>query len=201
MSPNLNEEYWTKRYQDNDAGWDIGYVSPPLKKYFDQLTDKKIKILIPGAGNSYEAEYLVNNGFENVYVCDLSAEPLNNLLQRCPKIKKENLIHCDFFELNKQALGITFDLIVEQTFFCALNPALRKKYFQKMSELLNPGGHLIGLLFDDTLNTDKPPFGGNKAEYLDYIGEDFIIRCFERCYNSIIPRQGRELFMNLQKSV
>lgn len=195
MSLNLNEEYWTKRYQADETGWDIGYVSTPLKNYFDQISNKQIKILIPGAGNSYEAEYLVNNGFENVYVCDLSTEPLNNLQKRCPKIKKENLIPGNFFELG----GMKFDLIVEQTFFCALDPALRKKYFEKMSALLNPGGHLMGVLFDDVLNTDRPPFGGNKTEYLTYIGEDFTIRTFEACYNSVEPRQGRELFMNLQK--
>lgn len=222
---NLNETYWTKRYLDGEAGWDIGYVSTPLKNYFDQLENKHIRILIPGAGNSYEAEYLVNNGFENVYVCDLSAEPLNNLKKRCPQIKTEHLIQGDFFELNshfehtdlshpepgrrvpKNSLEkrteeypqLSFDLIIEQTFFCALDPSLRKKYFEKMLTLLSPGGHLVGLLFDDVLNTDKPPFGGNKTEYLTFIGEGFNIKTLERCYNSIEPRQGRELFMNLVK--
>lgn len=218
MSQNLNETYWTKRYLDGDAGWDIGYVSTPLKNYFDQITNKHIRILIPGAGNAYEAEYLVNSGFENVYVCDLSAEPLNNLQKRCPQLKKENLIQGDFFELkNHSQTGHfersraenpkessepipTFDLIVEQTFFCALNPSLRKKYFEKMYSLLHQDGHLMGVLFDDVLNTDKPPFGGNKAEYLTYIGEGFTIKTFDRCYNSIEPRQERELFINLVKS-
>lgn len=31
----------------------------PLKVYFDQLTNKDLKILIPGGGNSHEAEYLL----------------------------------------------------------------------------------------------------------------------------------------------
>jgi len=104
------------------------------------------------------------------------------------------LLLIDFFELRQ-----TFDLIVEQTFFCALAPTLRKSYFKKMHELLKPGGKLAGVLFDDVLNPDKPPFGGNREEYLSYIGNAFKINTFEICYNSIKPRQGRELFINLEK--
>jgi len=195
MQQNLDSAYWNTRYLENNFGWDIGYISTPLKEYFDQLKDKNLKILIPGAGNSYEAEYLVNNGFKNVYVCDIAAEPLKNLKVRCPKIKDENLLLQDFFSLN-----IKFDLIVEQTFFCALNPSLRKKYFEKMCELLNPNGKLVGLLFNDKLNSDQPPFGGNKEEYLTYIPKKFKIKTFEACYNSVKPRADRELFINLERN-
>ena len=43
--------YWEERYQKQDTGWDIGTISTPLKEYIDQLTDKKCRILLPGAGN------------------------------------------------------------------------------------------------------------------------------------------------------
>lgn len=194
MSEFLSPEYWNERYLSDDFGWDIGNVSTPLKTYFDQLKNKNLRILIPGAGNSYEAEYLHNTGFKEVYVCDIAKTPLENLKQRCPDIPDDHLLLVDFFELKEKK----FDLIIEQTFFCALKPGLRQSYFKKMCQLLAPGGKLVGLLFDDVLNTDKPPFGGNKKEYLGYI-RDFKIQTFEKCYNSIKPREGRELFMNLQK--
>lgn len=60
------------------------------------------------------------------------------------------------------SLKDSFDLIIEQTFFCALDPKLRPEYAVKMAELLKPGGRLVGVLFNDTLNNDKPPFGGTK---------------------------------------
>lgn len=193
MSQKLSPEYWNERYLNNTSPWDTGSITAPLKTYFYQLKDKTISVLIPGAGNAYEAEYLVNNGFTNVFVCDIATEPLNNLKKRCPAFKSENLLLIDFFELKEQ-----FDLIVEQTFFCALDPKLRKNYFEKMEELLNPGGKLVGLLFDDLLNTDHPPYGGSKEEYLSYIGPGFKINTFEHCHNSIMPRAGRELFINLE---
>ncbi|MCW3077124.1 MAG: hypothetical protein JWO32_1733 [Bacteroidetes bacterium] len=196
MSPELDTNYWNQRYLNNEFGWDIGEISTPLKNYFDQLTDKDCFILIPGAGNAYEAEYLVNKGFSNVYVCDFSEQPLLNLKERCSSIPSSHLLQEDYFKLpfkNK------FDLIVEQTFFCALLPELRQNYFLKTKELLKPGGKLVGLLFNDTLNSDKPPFGGTSNEYYNYFKDDYKINVFEPCYNSIKPRQGRELFINLQK--
>lgn len=80
----LNAGFWDDRYQSNDIGWDLGTISPPLQAYFDQLTNLDLKILIPGGGNSYEAEYLYNKGFKNIFVVDLSKTALDNLKARVP---------------------------------------------------------------------------------------------------------------------
>ena len=221
MKESLDHSYWNSRYVNNQFGWDVGQISEPLKQYFNQLTNKEIKILIPGAGNAYEAQYLVEQGFSNVYVCDFAEEPLKNLQARCPKIKKENLLQTDFFGINDRPANsvgdntnrgecdalagvvtskgsqiLTFDLIIEQTFFCALDPGLRKKYFEKMFSLLKPRAKLVGLLFDCEFEV-SPPFGGSKAEYENYFKDLFKVNVYERCYNSIEPRAGRELFINL----
>ena len=60
-----NMQYWQNRYLENSTGWDLGDISPPIKAYIDQLNNKNIKILIPGAGNAHEAEYLHNQGFKS----------------------------------------------------------------------------------------------------------------------------------------
>ena len=78
----LSSKAWDNRYLNNDIGWDLGEVSPPLKAYFDQLENKTLRILLPGGGNSYEAEYLFNNGFKNVFVIDLSSTALDNIKKR-----------------------------------------------------------------------------------------------------------------------
>lgn len=202
MALELNAQFWNDRYLTNDFGWDLGETSPPLKTYFDQLKNKDLFILIPGAGNAYEAEYLVKKGFTNVYVCDMAEEALKNLKKRCPLFKTENLLWMDFFKLNETSSNKTslkFDLIIEQTFFCAISPSLRKHYAEKMHSLLNSGGKLVGLLFNDALNIDKPPFGGNAEEYQSYFKDLFTLNTFETCYNSIQPRAGRELFINFEK--
>jgi len=185
----LDEKFWDSRYQSENTGWDLGNISTPLKEYFDQLTNKELKILIPGGGNSYEAEYLHNKGFSNVYVVDLSETALSNLQKRIPSFPKNHLIHTNFFELKE-----TFDLIIEQTFFCALNPELRPKYAHKMKELLKAKGKLVGLLFCVPLYDNRPPFGGNKEEYLPYFSPYFEIEIIETSYNSVSERKNEELF-------
>ncbi|MGY5352764.1 methyltransferase domain-containing protein [Wenyingzhuangia sp. IMCC45533] len=192
MIDKLDAQYWNNRYLEQSHRWDLGAISLPLKTYINQLEDKEIKILIPGGGNSYEAEYLFNRGFKNVYVVDLAEEPLRNIQQRVSAFPKEQLIHGDFFELNQ-----TFDLVLEQTFFCALNPNLREAYLSKMKEMIRPNGKLVGLFFDAALNDDKPPFGGSKLVYQQKFGTYFIIQKIETCYNSHSTRQGRELFVIL----
>lgn len=191
---NLDNQYWNNRYLENEFSWDLGEISEPIKTYFNQLTDKDLKILIPGAGNAYEAEYLFNKGFKNIYVLDFAEAPINLFKKRNPLFNAENLVCENFFDHKGQ-----YDLIIEQTFFCAINPELRKKYAEHMHRLLKPKGKLVGLLFNDVLNTNHPPFGGNKTEYLPYFQNLFKLNTFEPSYNSIKPRAGRELFINFEK--
>lgn len=197
MELNTEEAYWSNRYKENSTGWDIGYPSLPLKSYMDQVLDKDLKILIPGAGNSYEAEYLFNQGFSNVHVMDISPTPLENFKVRVPTFPKDQLVLADFFEHTE-----TYDLILEQTFFCSFEPTNenRTAYGRKMNELLKPQGKLVGVWFNHPLHEkSRRPFGGSKSEYLTYLTPFFQTQIFEDCYNSIEDRTGQELFGIFQK--
>lgn len=190
----LNSEYWQNRYATNDVSWDIGVISTPIKEYIDQITNPELKILIPGCGNGYEFEYLLQNNFHKSYVLDYAKEPLNNLRERLPNLNDSQIIQADFFEHSGE-----YDLIIEQTFFCALSPHLRKEYVQKMKSLLAKNGKIVGLLFQFPLTEKGPPFGGSRQEYLDLFENDFYIKILETTYNSIKPRQGNELFFIFEK--
>jgi len=191
---NLSKFFWDNRYKTKETGWDLGKISPPLKAYFDQLKNKNLKILIPGGGHSYEAEYLHAKGFMNVYVVDVSITALSNLKDRVVDFPSNHLIQNDFFDVDS-----AFDLIIEQTFFCAINPNLRPAYAAKAFEILNTTGKMVGLLFDEPLNHDKPPFGGDKSEYMDYFHPYFEILIMEEAHNSIESRRGKELFFKIEK--
>ena len=191
----LEKEFWSSRYRENNTGRDLGEISPPLKAYIDQLEDKTLKILIPGGGNSYEAEYLYQKGFENVYVVDIASQPLANLLKRVPGFSKDHLMEMDFFDLEG-----SYDLILEQTFFCALPISLRQEYANKMYDLLKLNGKIAGVLFNTHFQKEGPPFGGVKSEYLTYFSKLFNIKTFEACYNSLLPRDGNELFFIFKKN-
>ncbi|MFI8378966.1 methyltransferase domain-containing protein [Leeuwenhoekiella sp. NPDC079379] len=185
----LNKNYWESRYAERNTGWDIGYASDPLVAYFDQLSNKNLKILIPGAGFGHEAIYLYKQGFTNVTVLDLSTSALQNLKAHLPDVPDSHFIEGDFFKHYE-----TYDLIIEQTFFCALDPDLRLDYAQHMNQLLKPSGKIVGLLFNFPSTEKGPPYGGSELEYHKLFSEEFTIKILEPCYNSIKPRQGNELF-------
>lgn len=190
----LNSHYWENRYLNNEIAWNVGEITTPLKEYIDQIENKSVKILIPGCGNGYEFQYLMNNSFNNSFVLDYAETPLENLKNRISNYSENQFIQTDFFEHQGQ-----YDLIIEQTFFCALEPKLRAEYVQKMHSLLSPKGKLVGLLFQFPLTESGPPFGGSKEEYLNLFSKHFEIQTLETAYNSIKPRQGNELFFIFTK--
>ena len=194
MTMKLNKEYWEERYEKGETGWNVGKITTPIKEYIDQLKDKNIKILIPGAGNGYELEYLIEKGFNNSSVVDYATTPLENIKKRIPELDKSQIINADFFELEGK-----YDLIIEQTFFCALNTDLRQAYVQKMKALLNPNGKIAGLLFQFPLTSEGPPFGGYIKEYVSLFQNDFNIITLKTAHNSIAPRANKELFVIFER--
>lgn len=191
----LNKNYWEGKWKDQLTGWDIGHISTPIKEYIDQLKNKDLRILIPGAGNSYEGEYLFRKGFKNIYLLDYSDIPFENLLKRCPEFPKDRLINQNFFEHTG-----TYDLILEQTFFSAIHPSNREAYVEKNNALLKKGGRLVGLLFAVDFGNPHPPYGGNALLYKKLFEPLFEIKVLEEAYNSIEPRQGSELFIIAEKT-
>lgn len=186
----FDKEYWDIRWKNSETGWDIGHISPALRNYIDGLQDKSVSIMIPGCGNAYEAEYLLEKGFTDVTVVDISPAALEQAAER---LKGAKTVCADFF----QYVGL-HDIIIEQTFFCALDPSLRKEYVEKMHTLLKPHGVLTGLLFNVDFAKAGPPFGGAKEEYEGLFSSQFDILKLEDCQESISPRAGTELLFEFR---
>ncbi len=190
----FDKDYWETRYAEQKTGWDVGTISTPLKTYFDQLLNNELRILIPGAGNGHEAVYLFDSGFTNVHVLDISPLAIRHFHSIRPDFPSTQVHVGDFWKHE----GV-YNLIVEQTFFCAIDPKLRAYYCSKVASLLAPEGKLIGLLWSVPMNEHQPPFGGDAEEYQKLFETTFDISIMEKAYNSIAPRSGRELFIKMIK--
>ncbi|MFN0014307.1 MAG: methyltransferase [Saprospiraceae bacterium] len=191
---------WENRWQTGQTGWDLGAASPPLTAYADQIPQERrnLRMLVPGCGNGYEALYLLETGFRNIVMVDIAPTAVERMAARLnetfPDWESNLRILCaDFFELEG-----TFDLILEQTFFCALDPTLRRDYALKMRDLLAPGGKLAGIFFDRNFE-GGPPFSGSQAEYRALFEPLFHIKTMAPCYNSVPPRAGTEVFVLLER--
>lgn len=194
QSKTMSSGYWDNLYKNNEIGWDIGFPSPALKEYIDQLQSKSLSILIPGCGNAYEAEYLLIQGFSDITLIDI-VPSLTDALRKKFGSQVGRTIHIvtgDFFEHEGK-----YDLILEQTFLSALDPSLRLRYADKMHSLLQKGGHLTGVLFNKVFDEEGPPYGGTIEEYKKLFEPKFIVKTLEPCYNSIERRKGSEAFINL----
>ncbi len=181
---------WGKRYESEETPWDIGYPSPAIMNYARRAIPKDAKILIPGAGNAYEAEALFQEGYTGVTVCDWAEHPIIRFKERVPEFPDEYLLVQDFFELDGG-----YDFILEQTFLSALPVSMRTAYVEQCHRLLHPGGILAGLLFMIEFDFEGPPFGGKLEEYELLFGSRFHIRTLGPAVDSIKPRLGAECFI------
>ncbi|MBK7937889.1 MAG: methyltransferase domain-containing protein [Lewinellaceae bacterium] len=191
--------YWETRWQNGETGWDIRDVSPPLAAFADRVAPDEragMAVLMPGCGNGHEAAYLLGAGFENITMLDIAPTAIRTLRNRLDLVApgwqdRLQLVCGDFFKHE----GV-YDLILEQTFFCALDPSLRESYALKMKSLLKPGGRIAGVLFDREF-PGGPPFGGSREEYERLFSPHFHIHTLAPCYNSVPPRAGTEAFFIL----
>ncbi len=184
----LDQEYWDERWRSDQTGWDIEGVSPAIQQYIDERLSPSMSILIPGCGSAHEADYMISKGFGDIHLLDISPTACDKL--RSSLDPEKATVHCgDFFEHEGK-----YDAILEQTFFCALDPTLRPKYVEKMSQILQPNGTLFGLLFDTVFEKEGPPFGGNKEEYIELFSQHFDEVKMQASQDSIAPRAGTEVF-------
>ena len=155
----LDQNYWEAQWQSGQTGWDMGKASPPISEYMKQYPNKNAAILIPGCGNAHEAEDLIANGFTNITLIDIAPQAVALLKEKFAKKTQIHVLCEDFFEHQG-----AYDLIIEQTFFCAIPPFRRKEYAKKTASLLKENGKIIGVLFDKQFNQPFPPFGGCPCE-------------------------------------
>jgi hypothetical protein len=194
LNKTLDGNYWSNRYKNNDAVWDLGAISTPIKTYVDQLVDKNISILIMGCGNAHEADYLLEKGFTDITLIDIAPALVENLQLKFASFPPVKVILGDFFDLNH-----SFDLILEQTLFCAIDPTLRSQYVHKIDQILTPSGTLGGVMFNKIFPFEGPPFGGSIAEYSILFAPLFSIKVLTECYNSVASRKGNEAFIILKR--
>ena len=190
----LTQFFREAKWQSQSTGWDIGQPSPAIVEYMLEYSKKDAPILIPGCGNAYEAEFLVENGFTNITLIDIAPKAIELLTEKFINTSEVTIICGDFFQHQGN-----YDLMIEQTFFCAIPPNKREEYAEKTASLLNESGKIIGVLFNTTFEKEGPPFGGCISDYMVIFEPYFTIKTMEACYNSIAPRAHSEVFIHLIK--
>ncbi len=190
-------EDWQRHYEENDLGWDLGQVAPPFVKLWQEEKLPLGKVLVPGCGRGHEVVFLAENGFD-VTAIDFSSGAVTYLKNA---LKKRNLegriLHQDFFSLDESHEGV-YDLVLEQTFFCAISPKQRRDYVLNVSRILKPGGILVGLFY----HTDEqggPPYNTTREDIEMHFSKNFEIQELDKTSLSAEQRKDKEWLGILKK--
>src|SRR5690606_37268345 len=91
-----------------------------------------------------------------------------------------------------------FDLVVENTCFCAIEPARRDDYVTAVAESLRPGGSLVGLFYAHG-TPGGPPFTTDAPELDRRIQRRHGIKALEVAQGSTLVRHKAELLAVMQR--
>ena len=195
-----HSQFWEDIYLENDTGWDLKGVTP----FFDSISNELIqgKVCILGCGRGYDAIMFAEKGFD-VTAVDFAPTPISELNKLA--IQKSVIITTvqdDIFSLVEK-FPDTFDYVIEQTCFCAIDPNRRKEYETLVRTILKPGGKLVGLWFplDKSQEEGGPPFGTTIYEVKSIFNSGWKIEKENFPSQSVESRKGREKLIIFKKNV
>ena len=187
---------WAGRYRGGDTPWDLGRPHPELVR---RLAAGELgppgRALVPGCGRGHDALALAGAGWE-VTALDLVAlegPSLSFFAARGGRF------------LVRDALGFAsdtpFDLVLDHTFFCAVEPSERPAWGRMVTRTLAPAGRLFALIFPVGRAPEEggPPFGMHAGDLLAALGEGFTLECDEPTREPIAERRWGERWAVLRR--
>lgn len=189
---------WQGYYDEEDLRWDIGEVSPPLKRLWGEGALSSGRMIVPGCGQGHEVMFFAEQGFDVTGV-EYTSGGVTLLRDNLKQTGLEaRVIQSDFFELDDSHNNY-YDLMLEQTFFCAIHPRDRSRYVETALRILKPGAILAGLFYN-TGEEGGPPYDTTEDDVRKHFSSAFEILRLEKCDHSIERRQNKELLVVLRKS-
>ncbi|MHB8422268.1 MAG: methyltransferase domain-containing protein [Leptospirales bacterium] len=191
-----DRSFWNQRYLDRNTGWDLGQVAPPFIRLVESgAMSAGEKVLIPGAGRCHDGIYLAQKGLK-VTCVDFAAEAVREAREAASRAGVAlTVIEEDFFNLDPLVLG-QFDILIEHTCFCAIDPFMRGAYVEKAYQMIRPGGMLIGLFYAHG-REGGPPWTTSEEEVRTLFGKRFDLLDLAISDCSIDSRKGEELLGRL----
>lgn len=196
----LSADAWDQRYAEGNIPWDLQGPTPEFVRLVEEkrLPAKGIA-LVPGGGQGHDAILLAQAGFE-VDLVDFSPRAITAALELAHKSNTRLFAYLhDFFALPTLPYHRgRYDLLLEYTFFCAIDPALRPAYVKAVAALLKPGGRLVGLFFPLATDKEGPPFLVSREE-VEALFRPYFELTIESPQRSVKPRAGREFLGIFQR--
>jgi SAM-dependent methyltransferase len=192
--------FWEELYRRGEAGWDIGQAAPAFVRWLasDGAPRGRQRVAVLGAGEGHDALAFARAGHA-VTAFDFADSAIARARDRAADAGVAvELVQADVFALPPERHA-AFDLVVEDAFFTAIDPARRRQYAEVVRALLAPGGALVGLFLVGP-RQDGPPFPTSEREVLSLFRPDFVAERREQTARRPSPDDQPEwLFLVLRR--
>ena len=192
MSGPSDAAFWEALYREGGDGWELGFATPPLVRWFATHSPRGKRALVVGCGRGHEARLLDQAG-ARVTAIDFAA-PAVAAARESSHGQAIDYRQLDLFAL--PATGERWDLIVEHTCFCAIDPARRDEYVEVVAGALVPRGELLALFYAHG-RPGGPPFTVDDEEIRRRFEPRFEIGLYETPSDSIVRRAGNERLVQM----
>ncbi|KAJ0969355.1 hypothetical protein J5N97_022232 [Dioscorea zingiberensis] len=155
---------WEKCWEEGLTPWDLGQPTPIFTHLLQTGNLPKGRVFIPGCGSGYDVVAIAGPerhvvGLDISYTAMKRAEELSS---SSPNASYCTFLAADFFTYQPSEL---FDLIIDYTFFCAIDPTMRAAWAKKIGDILKPDGELLTLMFPIGDEAGGPPYSVSVPEY------------------------------------
>jgi thiopurine S-methyltransferase len=178
--PDMNPEFWHKRWADSQIGFHEPSVNPVLVAHLDALgLAKGARVFVPLCGKTLDIDWLLARGYQ-VAGAELSSMAVAQLFGRLgvePDIRRLDgleqhggegldIFVGDIFQLTARKLGVV-DAIYDRAALVAMPSGMRMRYVQHLRALSGGAPQLLVTLEYDQSLADGPPFSVSAAEIRD----------------------------------
>lgn len=193
------ESFWTEKYLDpqTQPGWDLKGPHPALEHILPQIKISKTRILVLGCGRGHDCAYLAQKG-HLVTGIDFSEAAIKDAQELYGNIPGLKFVKVDAFHLPEKFRS-QYDLVLEHTFYCAVEPSRRNEVLRVWKECLTEGGFLLGIFFIlDSI--EMPPFGSTEWELRERLKSSFQFLFWNRWHGPSTRSQGAELIIYARRT-
>jgi SAM-dependent methyltransferase len=190
-------DYWQDVYKtEGKPGWDLQQPAETFKDMIQRVKFPKSRVLVLGCGEGHDAALFAEAG-HIVTAVDFSIEGIQRGREKYKDLKNLTFVQENIFNL-PQDWNFSFDVIIEHTCFCAIPTDQRKKLIAVWRRLLHEEGQLMATFFT-MLKRAGPPYGATELELRELLAPHFHFLFWGRWRQSLIQRQGKELFVLAKK--
>lgn len=185
--------YWERAYREGRTGWELGEPAPPLSRALRTLPIRSDAVVL-GCGRGHEVRLLASLGWPRVVGVDFAESALAEARAQSEAVAGAPAIewlHDDVLALGSDRPG-AFDLVVEHTCYCAIDPATRDAWAGSVAGTLRRSGVLVALFYTHA-RAGGPPFGARAAEVLARLeAHGLAVEHHEEPVDSVAKRAGDE---------